>query len=584
MAQKRILRWPKSVGVQAALIIGLASVVASVVGLLRCEGRPAQPVSLTQEQSVEQSVDPVFNLNPTIETIGAFHQAQTVQVGLDETQVVELMRSMVVPAVDGLRRDIVDLRSAQSEVATKPASATTTSPTSGPGAVAAPPATTAPAPDPLHEKAYLLYTEGFIAHGQGNLEVAVRKYHAAIELHEDLPEPYANLGAVLLAQGQVEQAIDALGRAISLAPSNWFAHFQLGQALAVRGASADLEAAIRHAERAARLNPGNPVVLLGLGRVLTLAGEHESAMRQFRQAMAIDPQFYPAQYEIGLDFKRRGDLNEAVVVFRGIVAAKPDLFLPRLNLGLLLWEQGQPNDALAEFRHATRLETIDRTFFVYGDAFFTWGRPLISLETQGVHVVADSPSDLGLSVAYSSIGAILLTQRDWDGALAAYRKAVGLAPKTAMFHVGLGHALIMKGDIAGAQAASERAIELQPGLGAAHYLQGAIHLNTENYDVAIACYRRGLALGPDDPAFRANLAFCLMEKGDLDGAIQAYRQAIAMREDDAFFHYRLALALFRKEDAQAGLSELETALKWDPAYAPAPESRPASRGRCCRCA
>jgi Flp pilus assembly protein TadD len=82
------------------------------------------------------------------------------------------------------------------------------------------------------------------------------------------------LGALLVKQGKVEEAIDALRRAVTLDAQEFEAHWALGRALAVR-------------ER------------------------YQDAVSSFQKAIAIAPNRSDAHYQLGLALKRLGRTEEA---------------------------------------------------------------------------------------------------------------------------------------------------------------------------------------------------------------------------------------------------------------------------------
>ncbi len=85
-------------------------------------------------------------------------------------------------------------------------------------------------------------------------EAAKRQFELALRIEPNYAPALQNLGAVLLQQGRLDQAIPRLRRASELDPESFSARANLGQALMTKG---DFGGAAAAFEQALRLNPGN---------------------------------------------------------------------------------------------------------------------------------------------------------------------------------------------------------------------------------------------------------------------------------------------------------------------------------------
>jgi tetratricopeptide (TPR) repeat protein len=134
----------------------------------------------------------------------------------------------------------------------------------------------------------------------------------------------ANLGAVLAIQGQTEEAIENLVKAVELDANNGMAHFHLAKISSDRALSSndfslrenEFKKAVEHFEEAARLLPGPltffnlAVTYDNLGILFRSAGRMKEAERyskaaQIRFAEAVAPLRHAVELEPGnLDFRR----------------------------------------------------------------------------------------------------------------------------------------------------------------------------------------------------------------------------------------------------------------------------------------
>ncbi len=102
-----------------------------------------------------------------------------------------------------------------------------------------------------------------------------------------------------------------------------------------------------------------------LGWAESSLGRLDTAIRECKRAIAIDPEFGNAYNDIGSYFVRQGKWNEAVEWFE--CAKKASRYdsphYPYLNLGRLYSAQGSLFLALKEFKEAARLAPEDSSIF-----------------------------------------------------------------------------------------------------------------------------------------------------------------------------------------------------------------------------
>lgn len=89
----------------------------------------------------------------------------------------------------------------------------------------------------------------------GELDLAIEECQRAIALDPDFGNPYNDIGAYLIAQGQYAEATPYLYQALSAKRyrAYHFAHFNLGRAKEYQG---DLLSAYRHYRTALQIDPG----------------------------------------------------------------------------------------------------------------------------------------------------------------------------------------------------------------------------------------------------------------------------------------------------------------------------------------
>lgn len=106
-----------------------------------------------------------------------------------------------------------------------------------------------------------------------------------------------------------------------------------------------------------RLEPGNVACLFNRGLIAQNDGRIDEAVGQYRSALATDPTYGPALFNLAL-LVTPSDPQEAVGLYRRYVEAVPDDAGGHLNLGLLLRSLGDATGAEERF---ARVRALDPT-------------------------------------------------------------------------------------------------------------------------------------------------------------------------------------------------------------------------------
>lgn len=194
------------------------------------------------------------------------------------------------------------------------------------------------------------------------------------------------------------------------------------------------------------------------------AGDLDAAIREYREALRLRPQYAELHYNLGNALYDRGDLDEATTQYGEALHLKPDYPEAHYNLAQVFGDKGDVDKAIGHYLEA-------------------------------IHLKPDFPE------AHYNLGLQLDAKGALDLAIAEYREAVRLQPHHAEAHHNLGAALYSKGDVGTAIAEIREALRLKPDLAVAHYGLGmALELKGDKVD-ALVEYLAARRLQPEQPGF-----------------------------------------------------------------------------------
>ncbi len=156
------------------------------------------------------------------------------------------------------------------------------------------------------------------------------------------------------------------------------------------------------------------------------------------------------------------------------------------------------------------------------------------------HLAAARRADPNSPFVHNSLGLALKRLQRLDEALAAFDRAIELAPATAAFFNNRGLVHVERRRPKAALADFERAVTLQPDFAGAYNNLGKTLTGLGHVDAAHAALRRAIELSPDFAEAHANLAALYRELGRFDAAAAACERALALDPDFPYLAgYRL---------------------------------------------
>jgi len=345
--------------------------------------------------------------------------------------------------------------------------------------------------DPKND--FALMRLGVVEYNAGNKKSATGYMEKALELNPGSKWAHLWNGVMASDSGKTDQAMAHFGEALAVDPRFDLAHYNIAWAYLGQKpkAYAKAEAAFR---KALALNPNYKQAFYGLGMVFGYQREYKVAREYLTKALALDTQFLTALKWRGIVNEELGNLDEALADFSAAISIDPsqaDLYIRRSRA---LTKGDKFTDALADLQFAKRFDPKNARIALYLSRIYTkLGQTDAAMDSVNnalvlragyadalaqratLHLTNAAPdkavADYQTAIAstsyrqdrfYLKIGEIRTTQKAFDLAVVALRKARAINPANAAAWKAETNALLELGDRRGAANALEQYVRLSP--------------------------------------------------------------------------------------------------------------------------
>jgi len=373
---------------------------------------------------------------------------------------------------------------------------------------------------------------------------AYRQYDAALPAYTraHLLEPQNFdwvylLGAVEMALGQFDAAVDSLQTALRIRPGDLVTELRLADCLATL---AKWDDAGTHYHGILDRHPDCPRAWYGLGRVQTAKREHAAALESYAKACDLFPAFGAAHFALAGELRlpgKKAEMAQHLAVYAKNVTVEPPLEDPlfkrigELNMGVQAHLQ-----RAAELEKAGLVEEAIRE-----------NEAALDVDPRNVQV------HINLISLHARLADPAKAQQHFEAAI-----AVDPGRSDAWYNEGI---LLFKGqNYAGAEKAFRKALDINPDYAEAHNNLGAIYEQQDRLDDAANEFRQAIADRPDYPLARFHLGRILVNRQRYEEAIQQFLRALSPEDDQTTVYlYALAATYARAGDPEHALAYFQKA-------------------------
>ena len=475
--------------------------------------------------------------------------------------------------------------------------------------------------DPVHAGAAHGWL-GRVAISEARFSDATEHFGRARDLGAQISDIAEHWSRALAKIGRAREACDILDEAASSEPERGQLRYLAGNCLLALGdagrARPHLHAArgygVRHAaatmalaralfatggeDRAVDLlaervaEATSPEVLLEIGKLLFRNVLYHHATDPLRRAWEAVPLWYDAGMYLALAHYQLEDYEECARILSALdQASRPAEFryllgsslaqlgqtqaarreLDRgisldpgraggyLNLGLFLLDQGLMDEAVSVLEQGARLDATGAKVFY---------RPGSLHNCRGLHPEPDSgEGDPARARYFVDFADALLAGQQWGAALAVYRAALTIDPRSARPYGAIGLVCQELGSADVGMEFAKRGVELHPDDPDLRYYLGTLQEFVSEPGLAIESYRAALRLGGTAlaaPRYWLRLGMAQVAAADPESAERSFRAAVEM--DAGMAEAYLQMGKLRLRDGKHAEAEalFEKAVRLDP--------------------
>ena len=170
----------------------------------------------------------------------------------------------------------------------------------------------------------------------------------------DPPTEHLQLIVNLFNNGKLEQALTESKTLLEKFPNSVFLHNIAG---ASNTGLKQFDNAIKSYKKAIKINPDFAEAYYNMAIAQKVIGEFEEAIKSYKKALKIKPNYFEAHYNLGNILSEKGDKKAAIDSYEFALQIKPGSAMVYNNMGNILKDSnGDFKEALDSYKKALEIE------------------------------------------------------------------------------------------------------------------------------------------------------------------------------------------------------------------------------------
>ena len=411
--------------------------------------------------------------------------------------------------------------------------------------------------------------DGFIARGETYLEneqdeEAIIEFKYVLQIDPEHPRAHEALSLAYLEVGKPREAYWEMSETVRVDPGNIDGRLRYGTISAAIG---DFELSLEQAEAVLKLDSENARAFTLRGQARESNEDFEGAERDFRSAVAVEPDAPAFHFLLAGFLERRARFDEAEVAYRRLLEVE-ESYLAAASLARLIVRGEERSDDLdAALDRVIRLAKTAPREPVSGESADDGGT---------VSLLGNVLREDAIRAAYTLKSAVAYDRGDLDEALAILEEGVAESESKVELIYQMANLYRREGDREKENAMILRATEEAPGNASAQLVLSAYLGQQGDLAGALEAARAAVAAEPENRAAQLREAELLVDLGFAGGSaeqIQAGRgivdEVLEAEPDSPEAHFVKAKIELAEGDLEAAKKSLETTLQSRPGWAQA---------------
>ncbi|MEH2234849.1 tetratricopeptide repeat protein [Nostoc sp.] len=318
------------------------------------------------------------------------------------------------------------------------------------------------------------------------------------------------------------------------------------------------EEAVKDFNQAIELDPKNALAYNRRGNAYYRLGDYEQAQADSSQAIALNPQDANAYFDRGFALSELGKYKEAIADYTEAIKLNYQNAYAYYGRGLARAKLKDNKGAIGDFSKAIALKPQ------YTEAYLQRGilRRRLKLRQAAIEdfdrVIKINPND---AKAFYQRGLTQSINKQKYIALKDYTDAIRINPKYIEAYLNRGDVYSDLGDKLEASEDYNAILQIDPKFIAAYIHRGIHRFSFGDYKGAIEDYTEALKLDANNIAAYNNRGNAYLELGNKKAANQDYSRAIAINANNALAYYNRGVIRTKQKNRQGAIADFNKAAK-----------------------
>jgi len=276
--------------------------------------------------------------------------------------------------------------------------------------------------------------------------------------------------------------------------------------------------------------PDEPVLFNIAGACYASLGKLNDAVKNYEQALSINPNYYKAHFNLGNTYEELQQFNAAVLSYKNALSIEPQYAEAHNNLGNVLKYLNQIDASIKSFRSAIAYKhdyleayySLASTYQELGDL----DNAVKSYEA----ILTFKPNFVEI---YNNLGLIFKELGQTDNTIEYLEKAIQIDPNYVEAYSNLGIIYHELDYLSKAEKYYKKALDIKPNQVEMQYNLGLVLQGLDKFEESILYYQEVINLDPEYADAHNNLGISFKELGQLDDAVNSFENAIKIRPEYA---------------------------------------------------